>query len=125
MEPPKAEIRRQRTLLSQTSWRSMPLIPNLVRSFSSKSSSNSHPEPEQPPHPAESSVPESIWGFCGFWRPKRASAEVPQTDPDVPHWDTSRRHTLSREIQEEDEEDEENCPPNGDIREDSEEEDRV
>ncbi|KAF8764867.1 trace amine-associated receptor 1-like [Argiope bruennichi] len=126
IEPAKAEIRRQRTLLSQTSWRSMPLIPNLVRSFSTKSSSNSHPEPEQSPAPEESPVPESDCGICGFWRPRRSPIEVPQTDPDVPRWNTNKRHSLSHEIREEDEEDGgENCPPNGDIQEDFEEEDRV
>ncbi|GFR06152.1 octopamine receptor beta-1R [Trichonephila clavata] len=122
-DPPKAEVRRQRTLLSQTSWRSMPIIPNLVRQFSSKSSSNSHHRQEPPP---VSGSPETNCGICGFWKPRASSAEIEQPIPQH-----NRRHSLDHEIKEEDEGEEdihlpeEMCSLHIEAKEDSDAEDGV
>ncbi|GFX04355.1 uncharacterized protein TNCV_3975031 [Trichonephila clavipes] len=121
-DPPKAEVRRQRTLLSQTSWRSMPIIPNLVRQFSSKSSSNSHHRQEPPP---VSGSPETNCGMCGFWKPRASSAEIEQSIPQH-----NRIHSLDHEIKEEDEDEdiplpEEMCSLHIQAKEDSDAEDGV
>lgn len=64
-------LRRQRTMLSQTSWRSLPLIPNLIRSFSTtKSERNSGSE-----------TPEvSGCGACMFYKPRPSTYQVSQID---------------------------------------------
>lgn len=69
-------LRRQRTMLSQTSWRSLPLIPNLIRSFSTtKSERHSGPESSESP---------DVTGCAGciFCHHRSSSYETSQTcDP--------------------------------------------
>lgn len=69
-------LRRQRTMLSQTSWRSLPLIPNLIRSFSTtKSERNSGPESSESPDVTGC-------GGCIFCHHRPSSYEASQTcDP--------------------------------------------
>ncbi|KAG8190758.1 hypothetical protein JTE90_024885 [Oedothorax gibbosus] len=69
----KPEVKRQKTLLSQTSWRSMPLIPNLVRSFSKHSTSSGTNSPRSQHSPSPTS--EKTCGLCGFWKPSHAPHE--------------------------------------------------
>lgn len=78
MKIPDSEqtLRRQRTMLSQTSWRSLPLIPNLIRSFSTtKSERNSDPESSESPEVTGC-------GGCIFCHHRPSSYEASQTcDP--------------------------------------------
>lgn len=69
-------LRRQRTMLSQTSWRSLPLIPNLIRSLSTtKSERNSGPESSESPHVTGC-------GGCIFCHHRSSSYDASQTcDP--------------------------------------------
>uniref|UniRef100_T1E1B3 Putative Octopamine receptor type 2 n=1 Tax=Cupiennius salei TaxID=6928 RepID=T1E1B3_CUPSA len=70
-------LRRQRTMLSQTSWRSLPLIPSLVRSLSSKQSERSS-APDSPQ--SQDSPVISGCRICGLCGPKSSSYEPGNTD---------------------------------------------
>ncbi|XP_035228016.1 uncharacterized protein LOC118200191 [Stegodyphus dumicola] len=71
-----AAMRRQRTMLSQTSWRSLPLMPTLFRSFSSKHQKSVEDSMDSPPA-------DSDCGFCRLFKPRPVSSGVAKSEGTV------------------------------------------
>lgn len=88
-------------MLAQTSWKSLPLIPSLIRSLS-KNNSQRNSGPESPNDPE---TPEIGCVICGFWRPRPSTYEDERSSS--PHESESPKdkyHSQLKEINEEEEE---------------------